>query len=60
MAHGVGLHPLVVIIVVLIGIEVAGVWGALFAVPAAAVLVAIGRRVYQMNRDRPKRVRTAA
>ncbi|HEX6512273.1 MAG TPA: AI-2E family transporter [Chloroflexota bacterium] len=56
MAHGVGLHPLVVIVVVLIGIEVAGIWGALFAVPAAAVLVAVGRRLYQVNRDRPRRL----
>jgi predicted PurR-regulated permease PerM len=60
MAHGVGLHPLVVIVVVLIGIEVAGIWGALFAVPVTASLVAIGRRVYRLNRDRPRRVETAA
>jgi predicted PurR-regulated permease PerM len=52
MARGVGLHPLVVIVAVLIGIEVAGIWGALFAVPGAAILVAVGRRVYRMNRDR--------
>lgn len=56
MAHGVGLHPLVVILVVLIGIEVAGIWGALFAVPAAAILVAIGRRLYQLNQERPRRI----
>jgi predicted PurR-regulated permease PerM len=56
MAHGVGLHPLVVIVVVLIGIEVAGLWGALFAVPAAAVAVAIARRLYQLNQERPRRI----
>ena len=56
MAHGVGLHPLVVIVVVLIGIEVAGIWGALFAVPTAAILVAIGRRLYQLNQERPRRI----
>jgi predicted PurR-regulated permease PerM len=56
MAHGVGLHPLVVIVVVLIGIEVAGIWGALFAVPAAAVAVAIGRRLYRLNQERPRRL----
>ncbi len=54
MAHGVGLHPLVVIVAVLIGIEVAGVWGALFAVPGAAILVSVGRRLYEMNRERPR------
>ncbi|HEY8694672.1 MAG TPA: AI-2E family transporter [Chloroflexota bacterium] len=56
MAHGVGLHPLVVIVVVLIGIEAAGIWGALFAVPAAAIAVAIGRRLYQLNQERPRRM----
>ncbi|HLG73098.1 MAG TPA: AI-2E family transporter [Chloroflexota bacterium] len=56
MAHGVGLHPLVVILAVLIGIEVAGIWGALFAVPGAAVLVAVGRRVYQVRQEKPRRL----
>jgi predicted PurR-regulated permease PerM len=60
MARGVGLHPLLVIIAVLVGIELAGVWGALFAVPATAILVTVGRRVYRLNRDRPTRVRSAA
>jgi predicted PurR-regulated permease PerM len=59
MAHGVGLHPLVVIVAVLIGIEVAGIWGALFAVPGAAILVAVGRRLYRQNRDRLGQVRAA-
>jgi predicted PurR-regulated permease PerM len=56
MAHGVGLHPLVVIVVVLIGIELAGVWGALFAVPTAATIVAIGRRIYRANRPPPRSI----
>ena len=56
MAHGVGLHPLVVIVSVLIGIEVAGIWGALFAVPGAAVLVAIGRRLYRVNKGLPRKI----
>ena len=56
LAHGVGLHPLVVIVAVLIGIEVAGIWGALFAVPGTAILVSVGRRLYQMNRERPRRI----
>lgn len=60
MAHGVGLHPLVVIVAVLIGIEVAGIWGALFAVPGAAILVAVGRRVYRQNRERLGRAPRAA
>ena len=56
MAHGVGLHPLVVIVVVLVGIEVGGIWGALFAVPAAAIAVTIGRRLYHLNQERPRRI----
>lgn len=34
----VGLHPVIVIIAILLGAEVAGFWGALIGVPAAAVL----------------------
>lgn len=53
-AHSVGLHPLVVILAVLVGIELAGVWGALFATPAAGVLVSVGRRLWRANRDRAR------
>jgi predicted PurR-regulated permease PerM len=59
MAHGVGLHPLVVIVVVLVGIQVAGIWGALFAVPATAVLVSVGRHIY-IERSRPHPIEDAA
>lgn len=60
MERGVGLHPLVVIVVVLIGIEVAGIWGALFAVPGMAILFTLGKRLYRLNRDRPRPLDSAA
>ncbi|MCR4327986.1 MAG: AI-2E family transporter [Patescibacteria group bacterium] len=37
MNKTVGLHPVIVIVAILIGAEVAGFWGVLIAVPAAAV-----------------------
>ncbi len=51
MARRVGVHPLLVIISVLAGIELAGIWGAVFAVPTVAVLVTICQRIYQANRE---------
>jgi predicted PurR-regulated permease PerM len=39
MSRQVGLHPLLVFFAVLVGARVAGVWGALFGVPIAAVAV---------------------
>ena len=35
--HAVGLHPVGALIALLLGAEVAGIWGALFAVPVAGV-----------------------
>jgi predicted PurR-regulated permease PerM len=37
MSRQVGIHPLLVLFAVLVGARVAGVWGALFGVPVAAV-----------------------
>ena len=44
--HAVGLHPLVVMFSILVGVELAGIWGAIFAVPVAGVLVAVLRKLY--------------
>jgi predicted PurR-regulated permease PerM len=46
MGKSVGLHPLWVLASVLIGARVAGVWGALFAVPIAAILQTIVQVYY--------------
>jgi predicted PurR-regulated permease PerM len=41
MSQTVGLHPLLVLVAVLVGGKLAGVWGAIFGVPIAGVLVAM-------------------
>jgi len=42
----VGLHPLVVLVVVLIGVELGGLMGALIAVPVAGMLTVFGMALY--------------
>jgi predicted PurR-regulated permease PerM len=41
MGHTVGVHPLLVFVAVLVGAKFAGLWGALFGVPIAGVVVAM-------------------
>jgi predicted PurR-regulated permease PerM len=41
----IGLHPVLVLISFLIGFKLAGVWGAVFAVPIAAVALIIGSQL---------------
>jgi predicted PurR-regulated permease PerM len=41
MSQTVGIHPLLVLVAVLVGGKLAGVWGAVFGVPIAGVLVAM-------------------
>ncbi|MBM3257300.1 MAG: AI-2E family transporter [Candidatus Liptonbacteria bacterium] len=48
----VGLHPVIVIVSILIGAEVAGFWGALIAVPAAAVFQEIAEDWSSMKRGK--------
>jgi predicted PurR-regulated permease PerM len=40
MSHAIGLHPVIVLVSVLIGIKIAGIAGAVFALPFAAVIAA--------------------
>ena len=40
MSHAIGLHPVVVLISVLVGVKIAGIAGAVFALPFAAVIAA--------------------
>lgn len=44
--HAVGLHPLGAILALLAGVEVGGIVGALFAVPAAGILYVLAVAVY--------------
>lgn len=41
MGHAVGMHPILVLLSLLIGAKLAGLWGAVFAVPVAGVIVAM-------------------
>ena len=41
MSMSVGMHPLLVLVALLVGAKLAGVWGAIFAVPVAGVVVAM-------------------
>ncbi len=45
-------HPAVVIILVLVGSEVAGLWGMLLAVPVAAIIRDVARYLYLRTTDR--------
>jgi hypothetical protein len=40
MSKAIGLHPVIVLVSVLIGVKIAGVAGAIFALPFAAVIAA--------------------
>ncbi|HEX2988846.1 MAG TPA: AI-2E family transporter [Chloroflexota bacterium] len=41
VSRSVGMHPLLVLVSLLVGSKLAGMWGALFAVPVAGVIVAM-------------------
>ena len=41
MSSAVGVHPLLVFVGILVGAKLAGVWGAVFGVPAVAVIAAM-------------------
>ncbi len=47
MSQAVGLHPLLVLFATMVGVKVAGFWGALFGVPIVAVLYATATYAYQ-------------
>lgn len=46
MGQSVGLHPLWVLAAFLVGARVAGVWGALFSVPVAAIIQTVVQMAY--------------
>ncbi len=49
MSETMGMHPLLVFAALLIGVRVAGFWGALFGIPVLGVLAAMLNHVYQRN-----------
>jgi predicted PurR-regulated permease PerM len=49
MASAVGIHPVAVLVSVLVGLKIAGIAGAIFAIPVAAVLAAFFNHFLQRN-----------
>ena len=54
MGKSVGLHPLWVLAAFFIGAEAAGIWGALFAVPIAAIIQSVVQLYYYRVTGRPQ------
>lgn len=54
LARTVKLNPLTVLISILIGVEIAGILGALLAIPVAGMVQIIARDVWDERRGRPK------
>jgi predicted PurR-regulated permease PerM len=57
-ARTVKLNPLTVIVAILVAVELAGVLGALLAIPVASIIQVIARDVWDHRRGRPKEVPT--
>jgi len=60
MSQAVGIHPVVVLISVLIGIKIAGIAGAIFALPFAAVVAAFFQSFLSRNAGEPRDVTSRA
>jgi predicted PurR-regulated permease PerM len=60
MAKAVGLHPVVVLVSVLIGLKIAGIAGAIFALPFAAVIAAFFQHFLSRNANLPRDVTSRA
>jgi predicted PurR-regulated permease PerM len=60
MSHAIGLHPVIVLVSVLIGIKIAGIAGAVFALPFAAVIAAFFQYFIAHNVRVPSDVATRA
>jgi len=60
MAQAVGIHPIVVLVSVLVGGKIAGIAGAIFAVPFAAILAAFFQHFLSRNANQPRDVTSRA
>lgn len=60
MGHTVGMHPLLVLLSLLIGLKLAGAWGAIFAVPIVGVIVAMVTFYRMTVEERARHVRSQA
>jgi len=54
MSRTVNLNPLWVLLSVLLGVELAGIIGALLAIPAAGAIQVVARDIWDERRGRPK------
>ena len=48
LSDALGLHPLIVFAALLLGVKVAGFWGAIFAVPLAGVISTMAVHLYEI------------
>jgi predicted PurR-regulated permease PerM len=60
MSQAVGIHPIVVLISVIIGLKVAGIAGAIFSVPIAAVIAAFFNYFVGRTANQPRDVTSRA
>ncbi|MEX2548368.1 MAG: AI-2E family transporter [Chloroflexota bacterium] len=60
MAHAVGIHPILVLVSVLVGGKIAGIAGAIFAVPFAAIIASFFQHFLSRNANVPRDVTSRA
>ena len=60
MSHAIGIHPVAVLVSVLVGIKVAGIAGAIFALPFAAVIAAFFKHFLSREANVARDVTTRA
>jgi hypothetical protein len=60
MSKAVGIHPVVVLVAVLVGVKLAGFAGAIFALPVAAIIAAFVQHYLARNANVPRDVTTRA
>ncbi|MEP7359944.1 MAG: AI-2E family transporter [Chloroflexota bacterium] len=60
MSKAVGIHPVVVLVAVLVGVRIAGFAGAIFALPVAAIIAAFVQHYLARNANVPRDVTTRA
>jgi hypothetical protein len=60
MSQAVGIHPIVVLISVIIGLKVAGIAGAIFALPFAAVIASFFHYFVGSRANQPRDVTSRA
>lgn len=60
MASAIGIHPVVVLVSVLIGLKIAGIAGAIFALPFAAVIASFFHHFLGRNANQPRDVTSRA